>query len=405
VSNSAVITGIGIVGPHGIGRVALGAAFAAGRPIATEVDRSEGYHRHGGSRLAALVPKVDLSRWLPPAQARRLGSPSRWTVAAARMGLEEAGIDSLAERRTAVTLATAFGAVLFTERLVRQILEEGPESAQPFYFSECVANAAAGQTAIALGARGANATITQREAGPLIALARGAQDVCEGRADIAIVGATDEMTPLLHALLDRFGATARRRGGHPELARPFDRERDGVLAGEGAAVLVIEREDEALARGARPLARVIASSSAFDPTATESDWGEGHAPLARALARALVRAEVSPQSIDRIVSGASGSRLGDRLEARVLSGVWAGVSVPPVLVPKAVVGEYGGGILAGGVLAVGGASFGPVAAFETPDPEMMITPHDGTPLDPPRRVLISSLASGGAAAWVVLESA
>jgi 3-oxoacyl-(acyl-carrier-protein) synthase len=170
-------------------------------------------------------------------------------------------------------------------------------------------------------------------------------------------------------------------------------------------VLVIEREADARGRGARPIARLVASASAFDPTATETDWGAGDAPLARALSTALARAAVPTRSIDRIVSGASGSRRGDRLEAGVLSAVWKGSSMPPVLVPKAVVGEYGGGILAGGVLAVGGALFGPVAAFETPDPEMMITPHDGTPLDPPRRVLISSLASGGAAAWLVLEPA
>jgi 3-oxoacyl-[acyl-carrier-protein] synthase II len=403
VSDAAVITGLGAVGSHGIGRDPLAAALAAGRPRVSEVDRSAGYHLDGGSRSAALVPTLDLSRWLPPSQARRMGMPSRWTVSASRMALAEAGIDTLEGRRAAVIVATAFGAVQFTEKLVRQILDEGPEAAQPFYFSECVANAAAGQAAIALGARGANVTITEREAGPLIALARGAQEVSEGRADVAIVGSTDEMTPLLHALLGRFGATARARGGRPEAARPFDVRRDGILAGEGATALVVEREHDALARGVEPIARVAASASAFDPTASESDWGDGHAALARALVSTLGRAGVSPSSIDRIVSGASGSLRGDRLEGLVLRDAWGRADLPPVLVPKAVVGEYGGGILAAGVLAACGARFGPVAGFETPDPEMMITPHDGTPLDPPRRVLVSSLAAGGAAAWAVLE--
>lgn len=400
----AVVTGLGLVGPHGIGREPLVVAFAAGLPLATEIDRSSCYHLAHGSRFAALVPDIDLSRWLPPAQARRLGMPSRWAVGASRMALEEAGISSLEGRRTCVVLATSFGSVLFTEKLVRQILDEGPEAAQPFYFSECVANAAAGQTAIALGARGANITITQREAGPLIAFARGAQEVREGRADVAVVGSVDEMTPLLHSLLDRFGATARAGDRAPEHPRPFDRNRNGMLAGEGAAVLVIEREADAAARGVRSIARVAASASAFDPTATESDWGKGYAGLARALTAALARARCPPDSLDRIVSGASGSLRGDALEGAVLRSVWNEAPLPPVLVPKAVAGEYGGGILAGGVLAAAGAQFGRVAAFETPDPGLMITPHDGSLLDPPRRVLVSSLAAGGAAAWVVLES-
>jgi 3-oxoacyl-(acyl-carrier-protein) synthase len=403
VNARPVITGLGVIGPHGVGREPLAAALAAGAPRVATIDRSAGYHLEGSSRSAALVPPGDLSRWLPAAQARRMGMPSRWAVASARMALAEAGIGSLAGRRTAVVLATAFGSVMFTEKLVRQILEEGPESAQPFYFSECVANAAAGQTAIAIGATGANVTITQREAGPLIALAQGAREVAEGRAEVAIVGSADEMTPLLHALLGRYGATAAARDGGEELPRPFDHRRNGLLAGEGAAVVVIEHEADALARGAVPVARIAASASAFDSSARESDWGDGHAALAGRLVTALAGAGIAPASIDRIVSGASGSLRGDRLEGLVLRDAWRGADLPPVLAPKAVTGEYGGGILAGGVLAASGTPFGRIAAFEAPDPEMMITPHDGAPLDPPRRVLLSSLAAGGGAAWAVLD--
>ena len=398
-----VVTGLGAVGPHGIGRASLQQALLAGRPLASEIDRSDGYHAADSSRLAALVPKLDLTRWLPPAEARRLSVPSRFSVAAARMALEDAGMASLEGRRVAVVLATAFGALLFTEKLVRQILDEGPESAQPFYFSECVANAAAARVAIALGARGANVTITEREAGPLLALARGAQEVREGRADVAIAGSADEMTALLHALLDRFRGTARAGGGREEAARPFDATRDGVLAGEGASVVVIESEDAAMARGARPLARIAASGAAFDPTASTSDWGAGHVSLGRALGAALVRAGLGTESIDRIVSGASGARRGDLLEAATLAAAWGGRPLPPVVTPKAVAGEFGGSLLAAAVLAAEGAPFGRPLAFATRDPALAVAPHDGSPLPVPRRVLVSALAAGGAAAWAVLE--
>jgi 3-oxoacyl-[acyl-carrier-protein] synthase II len=319
------------------------------------------------------------------------------------MALQDAGLASLEGRRVAVVLATAFGALLFTEKLVRQILEEGPEAAQPFYFSECVANAAAARVAIALGAQGANVTITEREAGPLLALARGAHEVREGRADVAVAGSADEMTPLLHALLDRFRGTARAGNGSDEAPRPFDASRNGILAGEGASVLVIEREDDAVRRGARLVSRIAASGAAFDPTASVSDWGHGEDALARALRRVLSRAGHDVSGIDRIVSGASGARRGDRLEAATLRAAWGDVPLPAIVTPKAVVGEFGGGLLAGAVLTAEGAPFGRPVGFTTPDPGCSVGPHDGGPLSIPRRLLITALAAGGAAAWAVLE--
>jgi 3-oxoacyl-[acyl-carrier-protein] synthase II len=205
------------------------------------------------------------------------------------------------------------------------------------------------------------------------------------------------MTPLLHAILDRFGALAH---GEPEEARPFDRGRNGFLAGEGAAVLVLEDEDLAQSRGARPLARVLGWGSAFDATAPPWGWGEGAEVLARALRRTLERAGVD--AVELIVSGASGAVAGDRLEARTLQAAWEGVPLPPVVAPKAVTGEYGGGHLAASVLAASGARLGPAAGFAERDPELRIVPHDGSPLSPPKTVLVSSLAAGGAAAWLVL---
>ena len=107
--------------------------------------------------------------------------------------------------------------------------------------------------------------------------------------------------------------------------------------------------------------------------------------------------------MDLIVSGASGSRAGDRLEAQVLRAAWGDAPLPPVVVPKAVTGEYGGGHLGAAVLAAAGSPLGPTPGFVEIDPELGIVPHDGSPLPPPAVVLATSLAAGGAAAWVVLR--
>jgi 3-oxoacyl-[acyl-carrier-protein] synthase II len=334
-----------------------------------------------------------------------MSPPSKLAVAASRMALRCAGLGTEEEAATAVVIATAFGPSTNTEALLKQILFEGPEAASPSLFMESVANAPAAQIAIALKARGASLTICQREAGPLLALGAGAAEIAAGRAGRVLAGAVDEMTPLLHALLDRFGALARMGAEGEELARPFDRRRNGFLAGEGGTVVVLESAGSLAARGGRALARVLAWGGGFDPTASPSGWGRGHRALARGLRRTLERAGLGPADVDLVVSGAAGSTGGDRLEAEVLRAVWAGAPLPPIATPKAVTGEYGGGHLAAAVLAAAGSPLGSPPGRAEPDPELGLAPLDGSPLPPPSVVLATSLAVGGAAAWVVLGKA
>lgn len=410
MSRPILVTGLGTVGAYGCGAESLRQALASADPARdlSAVDLSAGYHRAQGSRQAFLTGEVlrsgRLADWLAPGEARRMSPPSKLAVASARMALRCAGFAEprLDSETAPVVVATTFGPSSYSEALLRQILFEGPESTSPFYFTESVSNAPAAQIAILCRARGPSVTVCQREAGALLALGQASGEVAAGRSSQALAGAVEEMTPLLHALLDRFGALAGPGPGGAETARPFDRRRDGFLAAEGAAMILLETEESTLARGARPLARVLAWGSAFDPTAPRTGWGTGAPQLARSLRRNLERAGLEIGDIDRIVSGASGSRDGDRLEAGLLRAAWGDRPLPPVLAPKATVGEYGGGFLGAAVLAAGGAPFGPTPGFAEPDPELGIIPQDGAALPPPSAVLVTSLAAGGAAAWVVL---
>jgi 3-oxoacyl-[acyl-carrier-protein] synthase II len=400
-----LLTGVGTVGAWGAGCDRLARALAAGTALTAEVDRSAGYHQPEGARLACLTPPGQLGEWLSPAESRRMSPPSKLAVAASRMAMRCAGLPGKEEAGTATVISTAFGPSTNTEGLLKQILGEGPEAASPSLFTESVANAPAAQIAIACKATGPSLTVCQREAGPLLALGSAAAELAAGRARRALAGAVDEMTPLLHALLDRFGALAHRSPAGEEVARPFDRRRDGFLAGEGAALVVLETAEGLRERGGRALARVLAWGSAFDPTAPVTSWGTGHESLARHLLRALCRAGLAPEDVGLIVSGASGSREGDRLEARVLRAAWGDTPLPPVIAPKGVTGEYGGGLLGAAVLAAAGSPLGPTAGFAEADPELGVVPHDGSELPPPSTVLVTSLAAGGAAAWVILGRA
>jgi len=459
-----LVTGLGTVGAYGCGGDSLRRALAAPDPLglSSEIDRSAGYHRPGSARRALLTGAVSLAEWLAPGEARRMSPPSKLAVAAARMALACAGFaDRRCDREeTAVAISTVFGPSSYSEALLKQILFEGPEAASPFLFTESVANAPAAQIAILCRARGPSVTICQHEAGALQAVGQGAADVAAGRAPRALAGAVDEMTPLLHALLDRFGALARPvAAGQAEQALPFDRRRTGFVAAEGATLLLLETAGSAAERGARPLARVLAWGSAFDPTAPQAAWGTGHDRLARSLRRGLARAGIDLGAIGRIVAGASGSRGGDRLEGLMLRAVWEDRPLPPVLAPKGLLGEYGGGFLGAAVLAAAGCRFGPVASGFEVDPELGIVPslrspggneqEDGEPPSQPRAfpwaeegwpvgpenksrrvegpkvraslaqgnalgwegtpgvagggaILVTSVAAGGAASWLVL---
>jgi len=405
VNRSVVITGVGAVSAFGLGLGPIREGLLAGTPRLTEVERPEGYHRAGGARLAALVGAPDLGPWLPAGAGRRMSPPSRFAVAAARMALRPAGDEGeRAGTETAVFLSTAFGPASFSEKLYRSILTDGPETASPFLFTECVANAPAAQVAIACGAGGPSVTIVQREAGSLIALGRGASEVTSGRTSRALVGVVDELPPMAHALLDRYGALARATPESAEVARPFDRRRNGFTASEGATVLLLEDEDSARARATRPLARIRAFGGAFDASASRVGWGTGVATLRQGLLRLLDRAGLGPRDLGLVVSGASGSVAGDRLEALVLRALFADLPLPRILAPKAVTGEYGGGFLASVVLAAERHPFGPTPGFAEPDPELGIVPHGGGALPRGGLLLAGSLAAGGSAFWVVLET-
>lgn len=400
------VSGLGSVHAAGCGRRAAVASLGDSTTHWSEVDRSAGYHRSGGSRLAALTTGLDLSRWLKPAAARRMSQPSRLAVAAAKMALEDAGLelDGTEDPPTAVVVSNAHGPTSVLEKILTQNFLDSPLSVSPVLFTESVANAPAAQVAIACRALGPNLTISQREAGPLIAVAQAAMEITAGRVTRALVVAVDELTPLLHAILDRFNALATAGPDGEETARPFDRRRTGAIAAEGAAAWVLEPEAAIHDRGGSVRARLRAGANAFDPRSPRSGWSRDPDLLADACGRWLDRAGSTPGDLDAVVSGTAGTFGGDRLEARVLRRVWGERPLPPVLVPKSVLGDHGGALLTGALLAIEGKPYGPTPGFGEVDSDLGVVPHDGRPLTPPSRILATGLAAGGTAAWLVLET-
>ena len=333
-----------------------------------------------GSRCSA--GGVDLSPWVTPAAGRRMSPPSKLGGGGGAHGARGRGLAGRRTApRTAVVMSIAFGAVQATERLLRTVFEQGPESASPFASPRAWPTRRRRRSRSRMQAQGPNLTIVQREAGALTAVGRGAAEVAAGRADRALVGGVEEMPPLLHALLDRFDALARPDGRGGEVARPFDRRRSGFVAAEGAVVLVLER------RGARARAwrdrcapRIRGFGGAFDSSAPRVGWGKRPpAPRPRPRAHCSTRAGVEPaRDRPHRLRRLGIDRRRPARSADAAPGLERARSSPPILAPKRVTGEYGGGFLAAALLAAATGDFGATAGFEVePDPELAVTPHRG----------------------------
>jgi 3-oxoacyl-[acyl-carrier-protein] synthase II len=206
-------------------------------------------------------------------------------------------------------------------------------------------------------------------------------------------------------VLGRFGALAKPDVDGRERARPFDRRANGWIAAEGSAVALVEKPEDAAARGAAVLATIRAAGSAFDPNAPRNGWSVDPAPLAASLKEFLARHEAGPASVGRVVCGACGHRAADALEAAILREVWGHRELPPVIAPAATAGRHGGALLLGSVLAAGGSPFGATPGFESPIPALDVRPHDGRPLPDSGLTLMISTAAGGSAGWALLEGA
>jgi 3-oxoacyl-[acyl-carrier-protein] synthase II len=395
-----VITGLGTLTASGAGHRELASDLARGAHRATPIQAVE---ESNPSAIASQVAIEDLSAWIAPAAARRMSRPSRFAVAAATMALQEAGLETgVRDEALGVSMSSTFGPLAHTQRILDQIRDEGPAAASPALFTECVVNAPVSQVSISTGAQGPCTTLCGRESGPLVALARGCSDLIEGRISRSLAGACEEVTPLLHDVLVKLGSLQPPEPDGTLEIRPLDRRRRGFLLAEGATLLHLELASRAERRDARPLGRVRSWGAAFDPTASRVSWGRDPEPLARGLLACLARGGISPTEIALIVSGASGSKAGDLLEARTLRTAWGDHPLPPIVAPKAVTGEYSGAFLAAAVLALRG-QIAAAPDFER-DPDIDLQPRAlAAPTAGP--VLVSSLACGGQAAWLVLEAA
>jgi 3-oxoacyl-[acyl-carrier-protein] synthase II len=395
------ITGIGILAPGAIGLDAFRTLLRSGNTAIAPVDRfdTEGLASH----QAALVHGFQARDFIAPMKLRRMNTLSRYALAAAKMALDDSGLEAGRREGAGVAIGTMFGPVQTSVEYMREYVEKGASLAPPQLFAESVANAPGSHVAIEFGLRGFNLTFTQRESSALAAATFAASQIVKGSLEAALIGGVEEINEMVFSVLGRLGALAHETANSVEASRPFDRRRNGMVLGEGSAILVAESADSANRRGARVHAYLSGFGIGRDTSASISDWGTGSAKIASVMRAAIDDAELEVGDIGAVWASANSTKRGDAVEAEALRALF-GSNMPPVVATKGYFGEYaaGGAIhLAAAVMAMADQELPLSCGCETPDSG--VSPTQERLQLPIRHMLVNSVSSGGGVVCAVLS--
>lgn len=408
-----VVTGVGVVSPLGPAPAFWQGLVSGASGIAAVGDADA-----RTPRLEARARGWNAREHVKPALLRRMDRCSQMVVTACRMALADAdlalaGADAEA---AGVVLGTAFGNLTESEDFLRGLFAKGPALANPLTFPNLVLNAPTGYVAIDLGIRGPNLTVVRGEASGEAALALAYDTIVTGQADVLLAGGVDELSPALrqiHADL-RLLSPGDGDGGGEEWSSPFDRGRNGIVMGEGAAILVLETETHARARGARLRAELAGQASESMP-ASPHDWptvatAAGGRALARALAALGFRSEARGDGATLVVSCANSTRRLDAVEAARLATLLGDADDRTIVTSlKGAIGELGAaGALgaAAAVLALGAGDVPRLGALRVPDPDCTL-PLARLDAPPPaggvREALVTAMPRGGGGVSVLFR--
>jgi 3-oxoacyl-[acyl-carrier-protein] synthase II len=331
----AVVTGLGVVSPVGIGADESWESLIAGRSGIADItlfDTTD-YPIH----IAGEVKDFDVGNYMDGKDARRHDRNTHFAVAAAGEALRDAGLlaadgrldPGQADRdRFGMVVGTAIGGIGMISDGVKTLLERGPDRVSPFLLSHMIPDAASGMVAIQYGIRGPNMAVVSACATGGHAVGEAMESIVRGQSDLMLGAGTEAVVvPLAiagFAQMKALGSPIDPDSGayNPAIAsRPFDATRNGFVVSEGCAVLVLEELEHAKARGATPIAEVVGYGSSADAfhMAAPAERGEGSQ---RAMRDALARAGIGPEEVDYINAHGTSTPLNDRYESQAIEEVF-----------------------------------------------------------------------------------
>ena len=317
-----VVTGLGLV--CGVGRTVpeVWEGLLAGRSGMAEI---KAFDLTGHPvRFAAEVKDFDPLLFIDKKEARKMGRFIHFAIAASQEAMDHSGlkVDESNHDRVGVHIGSGIGGFDVIEREHSNLLTGGPRKVSPFFIPGSIINLAAGHVSIRFGARGPNEATATACTSSAHSIGDAFRIIERGDADAMIAGGTEaSITPLGVAGFAAMKALSTRNDDPTHACRPFDKDRDGFVVGEGAGILILEELEFARARGAHILAEVIGygmSADAFHMTGMAPE-GEG---CRRAMNAALKVAGISPDKIDYVNAHATSTPLGDALESKAIENVF-----------------------------------------------------------------------------------
>ncbi|BBO69111.1 3-oxoacyl-[acyl-carrier-protein] synthase 2 [Desulfosarcina alkanivorans] len=343
-----VITGLGLVTPLGVGVDETWSGLCEGRSGIGEIT---GFDTSAFStKIAAEVKGFKAEDFLPKKEARRTEKFIAFAVAAARMAVENARltIDETNGPRVGVITGCGLGGLHSLELTAHTVQEKGPKRVSPFFIPMLIGNMAPGMISIHLGAKGPNISVATACAAGAHAIGDAYHTILRGQADAMITGGVESViTPTCIAGFNAMKALSTRNDDPQQASRPFDRDRDGFVVGEGAGMLILEDLEHALERGATILAEMAGygqSGDGYHMTSPSPD-GDG---MIRCMQAAIDSAGITCEAIDYINAHGTSTPLNDLYESRAIKKVFGeSASQVPVSSTKSMTGHLLGG--AGGI--------------------------------------------------------
>ncbi len=317
-----VVTGLGMISPLGVGNEPTWQGLVEGRSGIGPITKFDaGAYT---ARIAGEVRGFDPEQWIEKKEVKKSDTFIHYAVAAAQMAVDDAKLDTTAEDpdRVGVIIGSGIGGLPLIEEMHRKLIERGPSRISPFFIPGLIVNLATGQISIRFGAKGPSSA-------PATACATGAHAIGDAfkiiqrdEADVMFGGGSEAVvTPLAVGGFAAMRALSTRNDEPERASRPWDKDRDGFVMGEGSGVLILEEREHALARGAQIYCELVGygmTSDAYHITSPSED-GDG---MARVMKRALKDAGLQPTDIEYINAHGTSTPVGDRIETIAIKSVF-----------------------------------------------------------------------------------
>jgi len=322
LAKRVVVTGLGIVCPVGIGIQESWKTLCAGRSGITRITKFDPSPYE--TQIAGEVKGFRAEDWMSKKEAKRFELFISYAIAATRLAVDDAGIPITPDNgnRIGVITGCGLGGLRFMEETILNIHQSGPKRVSPFFIPMMIGNMAPGMISILFGAKGPNLSLATACAAGAHAVGDSFKIIQEGRADAMITGGTEAViSPSCVAGFNAMKALSTRNAEPERASRPFDRDRDGFVPGEGAGILILEELEHALRRGARVYAEIIGyglTGDGYHMTSPPPD-GDG---AARCMQMALDDAGLSGDQVDYINAHGTSTELNDLYETRAIKKVF-----------------------------------------------------------------------------------